>query len=48
MALLRFIISSRDLIIMKESVTIISTVTLVLKTVTMKKIYIINIFDLFS
>ena len=37
-----------DLIIMKESVTIITTVTLLLKIVTMKMIYIINVFDLFS
>ena len=33
---------------MKESVTIITTVPLVLKTATMKRIYITNVFDLFS
>jgi len=33
---------------MKESVIIITTVTLLLKIVTMKMIYIINVFDLFS
>ena len=33
---------------MKESLTIFGTVTLVLKIVTMKMIYIINVFDPFS
>ena len=33
---------------MKESVGIITTVTLVLKTVTMKMIYITNVFDVFT
>jgi len=33
---------------MKESVAIITTVTLVLKTVTMRTIYTSNVFDLFN
>ena|SRR5206468_12064665 len=38
----------RDLIIMKNCVTLITMVTLVLKTVTIKMNYITSIFDLFS